>query len=145
MIASLPDPGFHAASLRPEDAMETYDPLVTPEPAEWLELDESQRIVLVGDYHERANVEIVGFDLHNTLHVIIENQLAEADDRVVTANFARLLAAGVNRHEAIHAMGFELAQAMLLAQKRPDSNFDIVARYHGGLERLKPMDWRGTV
>jgi len=31
-----------------------YDPLEAPDPEEWLELDEHERIELVRDYHGRA-------------------------------------------------------------------------------------------
>ena len=124
--------------------MESYDPLIPPDPAEWEALDEDLRIVLVRKYHEQAGIEIPGMDLHATMHVVIEGQLADAGDSVIMANYARLMAGGLNRHEAIHAMAFEMTTTLHLAQKRPDANFNFMARYHGGLKRLKPRDWRGT-
>ena len=124
--------------------MESYDPLIPPDPTEWLELDEGLRIILAKEFHEQAGIEIPGMDLHATMHVVIENQLAEANDRVIMANYARLIAGGLNRHEAIHAMAYEMTTTLHLAQRRPDANFNFMARYHGGLKRLKPRDWRGT-
>jgi hypothetical protein len=95
--------------------MHRYDPLIPPDPAEWLSLDEGERLALVQDYHEKANNEILGMPLHATIHAIIENQLAEGGDRVIVANFERVLAGGLNRHEAIHAMGSALAEALRVA------------------------------
>ena len=34
--------------------IDRYDPLETPDPQEWRELGEDERILLVGDYHRRA-------------------------------------------------------------------------------------------
>jgi hypothetical protein len=131
-------------ATRLEAALDRYAPLIPPDPADWLALDEGERLVLAQDYHEQANIEILGMQLNATIHGIIENQLAEGDDRVIMANFERLLAGGLNRHEAIHAMGSVLAGVLHLAQKRPDADFDLTARYHSGLKRLRPKDWRGT-
>ena len=124
--------------------MDRYDPLIPPDPAEWLDLSEDERIALVQDYHEQANTGILGMKFHATIHVIIENQLAEGGDRVIMANFGRLLAGGLHRHEAVHAMGSVLSDGLYLAHKRPDANLDMVSRYHSGLKRLRLKDWRGT-
>ena len=34
--------------------MECYDPLESPPPEEWLDMDEAERLSLVEDYHRRA-------------------------------------------------------------------------------------------
>lgn len=34
--------------------MEYYDPLESPPPEEWLDMDEAERLSLVEDYHRRA-------------------------------------------------------------------------------------------
>ena len=34
--------------------MERYDPLESPPPEEWLDMDEAERLGLVEDYHRRA-------------------------------------------------------------------------------------------
>jgi hypothetical protein len=37
-----------------EFQMERYDPLESPPPEEWLDMDEAERLGLVEDYHRRA-------------------------------------------------------------------------------------------
>ena len=58
--------------------MDKYDPLVAPDPDEWLSLDEQERIILVGDYHDEVGVEVPNEELHAVVHVIVENQIAES-------------------------------------------------------------------
>jgi hypothetical protein len=42
---------------------------------------------------------------HAANHVIVENQLAMGDATVVPATLARLMQEGLDRHDAIHAIG----------------------------------------
>ena len=84
--------------------MNRYDPSQTPDPTEWLELDEQERVVLVERNHRRAHVELPDITLHATIHVVVENQLASRDDPVVRA-LARLMKEGLTRHDAVHAIG----------------------------------------
>ena len=56
--------------------MQRYDPLEAPDPKEWLELDEQERIVLVQDYHRRARIRLPNKKVHATLHAIVEAQIA---------------------------------------------------------------------
>jgi len=51
------------------EAMEHYDPLLAPDPAEWLAVEEGQRIALVVDYHQRARVKLPNQRLHAAIHV----------------------------------------------------------------------------
>ena len=82
-----------------------YDASRAPDPQEWLELDESERIDAVIDYHKRAK-KTVGQDkrLHAAAHVI-ESQVAMGDATVVPAPLNRLMREGLERHDAIHARG----------------------------------------
>ena len=41
-------------SWRGDKSMQRYDPLVAPDPEEWLALDEQERIDLARDYHHNA-------------------------------------------------------------------------------------------
>ena len=56
--------------------MQRYDPLEAPDPEEWLELDEQERIDLVREYHRRAGIHLPNEKLHATLHAIVEAQIA---------------------------------------------------------------------
>jgi len=75
----------------------TYDPAVSPDPAEWLALDEGEQIALVEDYHRRARIDLPQATLHAAIHVVIERQLAEELPQVVNA-FERLRAEALDRH-----------------------------------------------
>ena len=80
--------------------MERYDPLVAPDAQEWLALDEQDRVHLAQDYHERAGIIVPNAKLHAVAHVIVENQVALADALPVERTLRRLMAEGLNRHEA---------------------------------------------
>jgi hypothetical protein len=81
-----------------------YDPAKAPDTATWLALDETQRLDLVSAYHRRMRVELPNANLHASAHVIVENQLAEGFALAKDA-LDRLRAEGLDRHEAIHAIG----------------------------------------
>ena len=80
-----------------------YDPSVAPDPQLWLALDEDERIDLVLRHHRRTKVKLPSPRMHAALHVMVENQLAEGYEEAVAA-LARLIAGGLPRHEAIHAI-----------------------------------------
>ena len=61
-----------------------YDPAVTPDPAEWLALDEGEQIALVADFHGRARIDLPEPNLHAVIHAVIEQQLAGQLAPVVT-------------------------------------------------------------
>src|ERR1700676_270077 len=80
-----------------------YDPLEAPEPEQWLALDEGERIHLAQSYHRRARVRLPNEKVHAVLHVVVENQIALGDEMPVQRTVQRLIAEGLDRHEAIHA------------------------------------------
>ena len=86
-----------------------YQPDKSPEPDKWLALDEAERVALIQAYHRRTRVKIPNPQIHATLHLIVENQLAEGLE-VVRETLDRLRAEGLDRHEAIHAIGWVLIQ-----------------------------------
>lgn len=89
--------------------MDTYDPDTAPDPKVWLELDEGERLLLVSDYHEQAGEELPNVQMHAAIHVVVENQLAEAYLPAVEA-LARLRRDGLSRHDAVHAIGSVVAE-----------------------------------
>jgi hypothetical protein len=80
-----------------------YDPSHAPPRLEWLDLDEQERIRLTEDYHRRAGITAPNMKAHAVFHVIVENQIAEQMD-CVTRAVPRLMAEGLTRHEAVHAV-----------------------------------------
>jgi len=84
--------------------MASYDPNVRPASTEWLELDELDQVDLVTAYHTHERIAVSHLQMHALLHVVVENQLAEGID-VAGEAMERLMAEGLDRHEAIHAIG----------------------------------------
>lgn len=123
--------------------MTAYDPEVAPEPVVWLGLDEQLRIVLAENFHNRANIELPNVRLHAAFHVIVENQLAEGAESTVQA-VARLIAEGISRHSAIHAVGSVLAEQIYEAGKSKDPKYGETAqaKFDAKVARLKAKDWK---
>lgn len=118
-----------------------YDPDAAPDPETWLALEETQRIELVSTYHRQLDANLPNAHLHAATHAIVENQLAQEVDLTKDA-LARLRAEGLDRHEAIHAIGSVLMGHVynLLRgdTKLPDPN----APYFQALQRLTAGSWR---
>jgi hypothetical protein len=120
-----------------------YDADMSPDPEEWLELDESDRIDAVIDYHKRAKKPVGENNrLHATVHVIVENQAAMGDATVVPATLDRLMREGLDRHDAIHAIGSVLAGIFFDVAKNPGKQVDINAQYGRELGELTAASWR---
>ena len=120
-----------------------YDPAVAPHPKKWLALDESEQIALIEDYHRRAGIELPQATLHAAIHAVIERQLAEQLPPVLNA-FERLRGGeeGLDRHDAVHALGGVLAEHMrqLMNAELDESNPN--ASYFAALDRLTAASWR---
>lgn len=98
----------------------SYNPLKAPDPKEWLEISEADRMDLVELFHMRTKVKVPNMKLHVTYHVIVENQLAEKHPSAVSA-LERLMGEGLDRHDAVHAIGNILAVHVFRAfkEKKP--------------------------
>jgi hypothetical protein len=143
------DDGFLAEG--PDDSEDaavcSYDPLVDPDPEAWLATDEQERINLIERYHRRHGFKGKRAGAHAIFHAIVENQIAEGDRLPVRRTLLRLMAEGLDRHDAIHAIGSVLAghinelmretDAEALSRSSDDSN----AAYFAALERLTAEDW----
>jgi len=125
--------------------VKTYDPDKTPDAGDWLGTDERLRIELVKSYHRRARVRLPNPRLHATFHVIVENQLALADP-IVVETLARLQREGLNRHDAVHAIGSVLAEHIyeLLKAGPAPARVDPNAAYGEGLKKLTAATWRNA-
>ena len=100
--------------------MRQYDPLKAPDPKEWLAVGEQERMDLAQDYHRRARIRLPNAKLHANMHAIVENQIALGDETPARRVLQRLMDEGLDRHQAIHAIG------------KP---------YFAALERLTAEDW----
>jgi hypothetical protein len=122
--------------------MEHYDPLLGPDTAKWLATEEGQRIALVVDYHEGAQIELPNARLHAAIHVIVENQVAMGDELPVRRVLERLQREGLDRHEAIHAIGSVLAGHLSDLVKTGTQKGDANENYWSELGRLTAEGWR---
>ena len=122
--------------------MRRYDPLKAPDPDEWLALDEQERIELARDYHRREGVRLPNATMHATVHAIVENQIALADETPVRRIAQRLMDEGLDRHEAIHAIGLVLIEFIHDLMSATQSGIDPKVPYFAALERLTAEDWR---
>ena len=113
--------------------------------ATWLELDENERIDAVMDYHRRAGVKLENLTLHAITHVVVENQVALGEPMPVAATLNRLMHEGLDRHEAIHAIGSIVMSIVFDVSHDPDVSGDINARYSRELAKLTAAGWRSQV
>ncbi len=122
--------------------MKKYNPSYAPEPEEWLALDESEQINLVEVFHEDFKEEAPeGSErMHAAIHVVVENQLIETD--YATAAVTRLIQQGLDRHEALHAVGAILAEDIFnIHRSKEGENWDEKA-YNKRLQKLSAKRWR---
>ena len=122
--------------------MKRYDRLEAPEAQEWLALDEQERIDLVLNYHRKARIRLPNAKVHAIVHAMVETQIALGDETPARRTAQRLINEGLDRHEAIHAIGWVLIEFMSDLMDEPESRAEPNAPYFAALERLAVEDWR---
>ena len=124
--------------------MDAYDPLIAPDPATWLALDEAERIMLVEDYHIEAGVEVPSPKGHAALQTVVENQVAMGEELPVRERLRQLMAQGLDRHEALHAIMSVLAHHLVAATtgKVPEARMNQI--YFHALKRISAKKWLGS-
>jgi hypothetical protein len=124
--------------------MPSYNPDIAPSAADWLALSEDERMELVSSHHRRLKIKLPNTELHAVIHVVVENQLAMGES-IVVATLARLQAEGLDRHDALHAIGSVLSGYIYdLMREESDAKDVTYARYLEGLERLSASSWRAS-
>ena len=119
-----------------------YDPYREPERDEWLATDEGERTELVRTYHKRKGVALPNALLHAAIHVTVENQIALGDEMPVKRKLSDLLREGLDRHDAIHAIGSVLAEHIYLIMKGELQEEDPNPKYLEALSQLTAKSWR---
>jgi len=119
-----------------------YDPERAPDSAEWLGLDEQERIILIEDYHRSERIKLPNLTAHAVFHAIVENQIAEGLEPVLRA-MVRLANEGLPRHDAVHAIAFVVAEHVHDLFKSKDDAATSQARYSAAVERISAKSWRG--
>lgn len=122
--------------------MDRYDPDIPPDPKEWLALDEDVRQILVEDYHRDARIKMPkrARRFHAVFHAVVENQLAL--EAVVRDTLQRLMAEGLTRHDAVHAIGSVVAGYIFNIVKSEDVAPTDHAAYYEALRQLTAARWR---
>lgn len=125
--------------------MTRYDPEHAPDPERWLDADEDERITAVREFHEPDQMPLPHARLHAAIHVTIENQLAMGEPVVVDA-LERLRAEGLSRHDALHAIGWVLAEHLVTVLQpdfKPPTDPHVV--YFERLKHLTALEWLQSV
>lgn len=118
--------------------MMNYNAQIAPAADDWLAEPEALRLAAVEDYHLEIGSQAPSPRAHATIHVAVENQIAEGLDAARSA-VERVMAEGLDRHDAIHAIGSVLTHHLygVLKEQR---EFD-AARYEADLEALTAEAW----
>jgi hypothetical protein len=125
--------------------IQVYDPLVEPDPVEWLATGEQRRMDIVKHYHRAARSNAERSNAHAVVHTVVENQIAAGDELPVRRTPSRLMDEGLDRRQAIHAIGSVLAGHLnelmreVKAGRNPED--DVNDPYFAELERLTAEDW----
>jgi hypothetical protein len=122
--------------------LKRYDPNRAPEPEEWLELDEQERIALVERFHRKVHEPAQSLKAHAIVHATVETQLALNDPPSAREALTRLMGEGIDRHEAIHAIGSILAEYLFEALRGPRGKDTSNDAYAQALSRLTAASWR---
>jgi hypothetical protein len=124
--------------------MTRYNARRAPNPREWLGLDEAERLLRVEQYHRKVAAELPNRRLHASIHVVVENQIALGDETPVGRTVDRLMREGLDRHEAIHAVGSMLADKIfeLVRGRFEGEAQEFTDDYFSKVERLTAQGWK---
>jgi hypothetical protein len=121
--------------------MKPYDPDIGPDAGAWLGADEAERLDWVSKYHRRREIRLPNAELHALVHVVIENQIA-LGEQVVIATLGRLRGEGLDRHDALHAIGSVLINHLFeLMQPDADATREPYRLYLAQLQTLTAKSW----
>jgi hypothetical protein len=126
--------------------MKNYDPLKPPDPEEWQSMDEQERLQLVESFHRRARIRLPNEKMHAVFHVIVENQIALDDEIPVKRTVQRLMSEGLDRHDALHAVGSVLIGHLtdLLGRPEVEIGADSSRPYYTALDELTAKGWSSS-
>ena len=94
-----------------------YDARKTPDPDQWLSLDEEERMALIIAYHGRIGDQQEHMSAHAVMHALVENQIA-LNEEAPKKTLRRLGTEGLDRHDAGHAIASVLAMQIFDMQNR---------------------------
>ena len=121
--------------------MQEYNPSNSIDAHEWLAVDELERSELVRKFHRGLDEPLSQDSLprHALIHVIVENQIA-SDVELVPETIAKLVRQGLDRHEAVHAIGALISAQMFNLAQGNIENF-CTLKYKRQLKKLTAKRW----
>lgn len=119
-----------------------YNPNSDIDPESWEELDDSEKAAIVTEYHRKHGIRAPNPTVHAIIHVVVENQIALGDEFPAEAVLKRLMQEGLDRHEAVHAIGSVVADHIFRALREPGSKEDLSTVYVDKLKALTAESWR---
>jgi hypothetical protein len=123
-------------------ALLQYDPHEHINSDAWLALDESERTRLVVRYHRHQRIRLPNETVHALIHVIVENQVALGNAFPAKGVLFRLMSEGLDRHEAVHAIGSVLSETFFTAMSEENVHGHLNADYVEKLMALSAESWR---
>jgi hypothetical protein len=122
--------------------MNIYNPSIEPNRENWLNASESERLTAVIKFHKSSEDDLdeKALTAHSSIHVIVENQLA-LDVELLAETMEKLLRQGLERHEAIHAIGAVISGDILALLRGEIAEFS-PKKYRRKLEKLTAKRWK---
>ena len=120
--------------------MKNYDPMLELGAKQWDLLSEDERVSVVMKFHQEAGIELPDENVHALLHVIVENQIVLGDDTPVEAVLQRLIDENLDRHDAVHAIAYVLAEHMFELLRGEDATPGN-DEYYAELKNLTAERW----
>jgi hypothetical protein len=123
-----------------------YDAQTAPDREGWLARDEQERIDAVARFHRRSpapHPPAPNPKLHAVFHMVAENQIAANNPPEARETLVRLMAEGVDRHSAIHAISSVTAQFIWEASQPGAKMFDAEENARR-LAKLTSAEWAGN-
>jgi hypothetical protein len=101
------------------------------------------QIDLVADYHRHARLRAPNANMHAVIHAVVERQIALGDETPVRQTVQRLMSEGLDRHEAIHAVGSVLTGHIhdLVRRGEVKAGDDPNTAYYAALATLTAEAW----
>ena len=114
------------------------------DPEKWLATEDAEKIFAVEHFHRRKRIRLPNLKMHAIIHVVVENQVAMGDALPAKAVLSRLMSEGLDRHDAIHAIGSVVAGEIYTTLKNKPLTHAVKAEYLERLERLTAKSWLRT-
>jgi hypothetical protein len=102
-------------------------------------MDEQDRMAAVREHHQGSGARMPSLQGHCIVHTIVESQLADGHAAALRA-LDRLVKGGLDRHEAVHAVGSVLSRH-LFRTMQGETPFDTAA-YDSRLDELTADGWK---